>query len=245
MDVSKEVAFFDSFETEHGEYDVLGKGAYRRLLGLFGSLVRPREGERCFDLGCGTGAFTRRLSAFNLDLTGVDISPRSIEAARKKSGHERYLVGDIRATNLADGEADIILYSGVLHHCNERAMRVEILREGLRILRPGGRLFAFDPSAHSPSMWLYRDPRSPFYSSKGKTENEVLLTRQDLRTELEEAGFSSIRIRGVSGISYTYVEETFARLILPLYNLYEAAVRFSPFEDRYGTFLLSFAVKPD
>jgi hypothetical protein len=33
--------------------------------------------------------------------------------------------------------------------------------------------------------------------------------------------------------------------MLPLYNLYEEIVRFSPFEDRLGTFLLSFAVKPD
>jgi hypothetical protein len=121
-------------------------------------------------------------------------------------------------------------------------MRVDILREGHRILRPRGRLFAFDPSAHSPSMWLYRDPRSPLFSSQGKTENEVLLTRQGLRAELEEAGFSSVRVRGVSGISYRYVEGRFARLILPLYNLYEETVRLSPFEDRIGTFLLSFAV---
>jgi SAM-dependent methyltransferase len=245
MDIAKEAAFFDRFETEHGEYDVLGEWAYRRLLGLFGSLVCPRAGERCFDLGCGTGAFTRRLSAFDLDLTGIDISPRSIEAAQRKSARERYVVGDIRATQFADGEADIIVYSGVLHHCYEPTKRVDILREGLRILRPGGRLFAFDPSAHSPSMWLYRDPRSPLYSSKGKTQNEVLLNRQELRAELEEAGFSSIRIRGVSGITFRYIEEPFLRWMLPLYSLYEVALRFSPFEERCGTFLVSFAVKPD
>ncbi len=214
------------------------------MLGLFGALVRPQAGERCFDLGCGTGAFTRRLSAFKLDLTGLDISPRSIEAAGRRSGAERYLVGDLRDTGLPDGSADIIVYSGVLHHIDASALRLASLAEGHRILRPGGRLFAFDPSAHSPSMWLYRDPRSPLYSSKGKTENEVLLDRRDIRRELEQAGFSSIVVRGASGISFRYVESRFARLILPLYNLYEEIVRFSPLEDRLGTFLVSFAVKP-
>jgi hypothetical protein len=34
-------------------------------------------------------------------------------------------------------------------------------------------------------------------------------------------------------------------LILPLYNLYEEIVRISPFEDRLGTFLVSFAVKSE
>jgi SAM-dependent methyltransferase len=203
MNISKEVAFFDRFEIEHGEYDVLGERAYRRLLGLFGALVLPQEGQRCFDLGCGSGAFTRRLSAFKLDLTGLDISPRCIEAAGRRSSRERYLVADIRDTHLADGTADIVVYSGVLHHVDQRATRVETLKEGHRILRPGGRLFAFDPSAHSPSMWLYRDPRSPLYSSKGKTENEVLLTRQDLRAELEEAGFSSAQAASPIGTSQT------------------------------------------
>jgi SAM-dependent methyltransferase len=244
VDISREVVFFDSFELRHGDYDVLGERAYRRLLGLFDKLVIPQPGERCFDLGCGSGAFTRRLAEFQLDLTGLDISPRCIEAAGRASTYGRYLVGDIRDTSLPDGAADIIVYSGVLHHFNQRATRVEALEEGYRILRPGGRLFAFDPSAHSPSMWLYRDPRSPLYSSKGKTENEVLLTRQNLQTELEQAGFRPVSVRGASGISFRYVEGRFARLLLPVYNLYEEIIRFSPLEDRLGTFLVSFATKP-
>ena len=190
MDATKELTFFDGFTGENGEYDVFGVRAYRRLLGVFDDLIAPRNGEHCLDLGCGSGAFTRRLSAFGLVLTGMDISPRSIEAAVRLSAAETYSVGDIRATGFAAGEVDIVVYSGVLHHCDQGSTRVEILREGYRLLKPGGRLFAFDPSAHSPSMWLYRDPKSPFYSSKGKTENEVLLTRGELLSELEEAGFT-------------------------------------------------------
>jgi SAM-dependent methyltransferase len=244
MDLEKESAFFDQFEAEHGDYDVLGEGAYARLLGLFDDLVRPKTGERCIDLGCGTGAFTKRLHAFGLDLTGMDISPRQVERANSQATGETYVVGDITKTDVADESYDIAVYSGVLHHCTEREVRLATLGEARRILRPGGRVFAFDPSAHSPSMWLYRDPRSPLYSDKGKTENEILLSRQTLEGELAEAGFADVAVTGVSGITFSYVESGLARLILPLYNLYEQIVRYSPLENRLGTFLVSFAVKP-
>jgi len=243
MDLDKEIAFFDRF-AEQGEYDVLGEGAYERLLSVFEELVRPERGERGIDLGCGTGAFTKRLLRFGLDMTGMDISPVSVERANDTATAERYVVGDITKTGLPEASFDIICYSGVLHHFDEDALRLEVLREGCSILKPGGRLFAFDPSAHSPSMWLYRDPRSPLYSDKGKTENEVLLTRAGLESQLGEAGFGRVRVRGVSGTTFSFVESRFARLILPLYNLYERAVQRSPFENRLGTFLVSFAAKP-
>jgi SAM-dependent methyltransferase len=244
MEIEREVDFFDRFEEAHGDYDVLGDGAYRRLLGLFGRHVGPRPGEKAIDLGCGTGAFTRRLArAHGLDVTGMDISPRCVARAAQQGGGERYLVGDITRTGLPDACYDLIVYSGVLHHCDERATRVSILAEGLRILKPGGRLFSYDPSWHSPSMWLYRDPASPLYSSAGKTENEVLLKRAELEGELREAGFDGVRVRGVAGITYRWVESRGARLVLPLYNLYELLLRFSPLEDRWGTFLIGLGGK--
>jgi SAM-dependent methyltransferase len=240
----REVAFFDRFVTEQGDYDVLSDAAYRRLLLYFERLVRPRTGERCIDLGCGTGTFTRRLRGYGLRLEGMDISPASVEVANRAADGERYRCGDINRTELADGSYDIILYSGVLHHFANPALRAQVLREGHRLLAPGGRLFAYDPSAHSPSMFLYRDPRSPLFSREGKTENEVLLRRADLEKELRDVGFDSIAIHGASGITFKYVEGRLARRLLWFYNLYEEFVRLSPIEHWIGTFLVSFAQKP-
>lgn len=245
MDLQKEVAFFDQFEAEHGDYDVLSERAYDRLLREFQRWVKPSPGESCVDLGCGTGAFTRRLARFELNRSGVDISPRSINRARQRDPEAHYLTADIRETGLPEEHFDIVTYSGVLHHCDSVQTRLIMLREGFRLLRPGGRLFSFDPSAHSPSMFLYRDPRSPFFSRRGKTENEVLLQREELRDLLQKAGFQNIAVQGVGGTTFRYVESPIARKLLPLYNLYEVALRSSPWENRFGTFLAAFGTKMD
>ncbi|MFZ3214226.1 MAG: methyltransferase domain-containing protein [Terriglobales bacterium] len=244
MKPEAEVKFFDGFVEEHGEYDVLGEGAYRRLLSRFEKLCKPRAREKCADCGCGTGAFTRRLLQFDLDVLGIDISPGSIRAAQAQASCETYRVGDITELAAPDETLDIVVFSGVLHHFPESRLRSRILREAFRVLKPGGRVFAFDPSAHSPSMWLYRSPTSPFYSQAGKTDNEVLLTRAQLGRELQQAGFEAISVRGIGGITYRYVEGRVARRFLPLYNAYETVLGMSALERWWGTFLISFGMKP-
>lgn len=244
MKPQAEVEFFDRFVESHEEYDVLSEEAYERLLTEFSLLCKPVPGEACVDCGCGTGAFTRRLRKFELQLTGIDISPKSIRSAQSKSSGEKYAVGDIRHLDMPDASMDIAVFSGVLHHFPGAELRRELLREALRVLKPGGRVFGFDPSAHSPSMWLYRNPSSPLYSDLGKTENEVLLKRRQVESELREAGFEGIRLSGAAGITYRYVEGRVARVFLPLYNIYETLLRMSPLENRLGTFLISFGRKP-
>lgn len=95
---------------------MLTERAYGRLLDTFFAMVYPAHGERCIDLGCGTGAFTRRLRRFDLQLARMDISPGAIAYAKGIDPSIDFLVGDIGATDLADGSQDIIVYSGALHH---------------------------------------------------------------------------------------------------------------------------------
>lgn len=244
MDVQEEIRFFDEFQAEHGDYDVLTEATYERLLRRFDRTIRPLPGQTCIDLGCGTGAFTRRLKRFGLALTGVDISPRNVERATQLSTGETYVTGDLRATGLPGGSADILMYSGVLHHLPGDEERLDALREGLRILKPGGALFAYDPNAHSPSMFLFRDPRSPLHSDKGKTPNEVLLSRRQLTGQLTAAGFTRVRVEGMGGITFSWVDSPIARSVLPLYNCYEHLLRIPPLGSLIGTFVVTTAWKP-
>lgn len=245
MNLDLERQFFDSFEAAHGEYDVLAESSYRRILHALKRASGLPRGAACIDLGCGTGAFTRRLSAEGFTARGVDISPKSIERATALGGGT-FSVADICATGLPPASFDCAVMSGVLHHIPAHEHRLRALREARRLLKPGGHFFSYDPNAHSPSMWLYRDPRSPLYSSAGKTDNEVLLTSGQIRQELSAAGFRDVAVRGLSGIAYRYVEGALARRLLPLYNhLYEPLIRWSGVERLLGTFLVAVAVNPE
>jgi SAM-dependent methyltransferase len=154
------------------------------------------------------------------------------------------VVADICDSSLPAERYDYAVMSGVLHHLPLRDERLRALREARRLLKPGGRFYSYDPNGRSPSMWLYRHPRSPLYSSAGKTENEILLTRPQMHDELREAGFSDVDVRGLSGIAFRFVEGRVARRLLPLYNVvYESAIRWCGLERQLGTFLIATAVK--
>ncbi len=244
QDREQEARFFDRFEAEHGEYDVLDESAYRRIISTMTRQLQPRSGMSCIDLGCGTGAFTKRLQPLQLALTGVDISPRSIERAQQQGGAS-YLVGDICDVPLPSDSYDFAVMSGVLHHVPAEGARIRSLREARRLLKPGGRFFSYDPNGLSPSMFLYRDPRSPLCSTEGKTHNEILLLHDQLKAELEAAGFERVEVGGLSGVSYRFVEGRLARMLLPIYNgVYERLMQLPFLEKRFGTFLIATATKP-
>lgn len=243
MQAAKEIEFFDRFAQENEDYDVLGERAYARLLHRFAHLCPTKPGDRCVDLGCGSGAFTRRLEVFGLELTGIDISPGLIEAAQRRGDGVHYQTGDITATALKSESFQAIVFSGVLHHFSSPDERVAAMREGWRLLQPGGMLFSYDPYLGSPSMFLYRDPRSPLYSSVGKTDNEILTSKAQMRRELSLAGFEQIQTLPTGGMTFRYVEGSVARRFLPLYNCYEWLLELSGLERWFGTFLVCAARK--
>jgi len=61
-------------------------------------LLRPRQGERILDIGCGAGALCAAVSRANAEYVGVDLSEKLIAAAKKHHRGHRFYVGD--ATNL-------------------------------------------------------------------------------------------------------------------------------------------------
>ena len=234
QDKQKEKIFFDSFETRG--YDVFTERGYNRILHKFQILVKPLPRETAVDFGCGTGAFTEKLIKFGLNISGVDISPGGIEYARKKYPNSKFIVGDCEKTNLKSNSIDIVILSGILHHFQDFST---IVKEAYRVLRNKGRVFSYDPNKKNPIMWLYRDKKSPFHSTKGKTENERLLTAEEIYKVFRKAGFHDIVTHAVSDIGFKYVESDMAKLVLPVYNAIEYFVDKTPFAKRYGSFLIS------
>jgi SAM-dependent methyltransferase len=59
--------------------------------------LRPRQGARVLDLGCGAGRHARQLASKGLETTGIDLSPRSIaEAAKSGGAHVHFRRQDMR-----------------------------------------------------------------------------------------------------------------------------------------------------
>jgi len=96
----------------------------------------PPGCERALDVGCGTGALTRRLGRRVPHVTGIDRDERSIQLARAHPGAAgiRYLHADFLTAALEPASADLVTSVASLHHVDARAG----LRRMAELLRPGG-----------------------------------------------------------------------------------------------------------
>ena len=69
------------------------------------------------DLGCGTGRHaTAYLVARGLDVTGVDLSPKSVEVARAEVPGARFLVGDMGSVRFPPSSFDLVTaFYSIIH----------------------------------------------------------------------------------------------------------------------------------
>jgi glycosyltransferase involved in cell wall biosynthesis len=102
------------------------------------------------DLGCGTGFAPRTIaqrSEFQGHITGIDISPGLIEAARRLSQEDgvsdriEYHVGDTHSLDLADATFDAVIAHTLVSHV---ADPFAVIKEAGRIVRPDGWVVIFD-----------------------------------------------------------------------------------------------------
>ncbi len=111
--------------------------------------------ERALDDGCGSGRYTLALKALGCrHVTGVDISPDSIEFARSMSSFSTNEVEFRQASVLelpfADDSFDFVLSNGVLHHTKSTEQG---LREIRRVLKPGGTCFLYLYGGKDSFFW--------------------------------------------------------------------------------------------
>jgi SAM-dependent methyltransferase len=96
-----------------------------------------QAGDRILDLGCGNGQLTARLAATGARVTGVDLSPEMVAAARALGLEAE--VANAEALPFADGSFDAVFSNAALHWVRDHdAMQAEVYR----VLKPGGRFVA-------------------------------------------------------------------------------------------------------
>jgi SAM-dependent methyltransferase len=106
-------------------------------------LVRKAD-VRIVDVGCGAGANMKRLREAGHEVVGVTVS--DAEAAIVRSLGFECAVCDVEREEilLSPASADALLFSHVLEHV---ACPEDVLRRCLRLLRPGGGVYAAFPNA--------------------------------------------------------------------------------------------------
>jgi SAM-dependent methyltransferase len=129
----------DFWEFETSEYERL---RFARTL----EVLSDRRYPRALELGCGAGAFTRRLAGLVDHLVAYDISPSAIEQARSATDPGRAI--DFRAGNAmdyawkADGPWDLIVMNDTICYLGWLYSFFDIAwfaSEILEATRPGGR----------------------------------------------------------------------------------------------------------
>ncbi|MBI2166469.1 MAG: class I SAM-dependent methyltransferase [Chloroflexi bacterium] len=129
-------------------------------------LLEVKAGERVLDLGCGQGVVSRAMHKAGATVTGVDMSRRLIELARRRSSRDiQYLVADARDLKaLERGSFDAIAW--VLAAQDTEPIE-PVFINCARLLRPGGRLVMVinHPAFRIPrqSRWGFDEERKLLY----------------------------------------------------------------------------------
>ncbi len=112
---------------------------------LFDQILRGRirPGMKVFDAGCGSGRNLVYLLRAGYEVFGVDADPRAVEATRRLAGarEENFRAERIESNSFADGFADVVLSSAVLHFARDDENFTAMLRGTWRVLKPGGLFF--------------------------------------------------------------------------------------------------------
>lgn len=114
------------------------------------------RGKRVLEIGCGMGWDAVQFAKHGADYTGIDISKKSIELAKKQ--FKVYgLHGDLRVINMADpeeikqleGDYDLVYSMGVIHHFPN----IEQIIKNIHGLAATGGEFRF--MVYAKNSWKY------------------------------------------------------------------------------------------
>lgn len=166
------------------------------------------SGKRLLEVGCGMGTDLLQFARGGAQVTGVDLTPRSIETSRQHLSlygqRGDFAVADCERLPFDDASFDVVYSNGVLHHTPDTAGAV---REVHRVLRPGGeaRVMLY----HRASLYYW---------------GEIILRRGILQAEL-------IRGKSAEEIMSQHVEfnESGGRPLVKVFSRREAHELFSIF----------------
>lgn len=167
---------------------------------LLANLPRT-ENLVALDFGCGPGRMIKRMAPVFRRVDGVDISKQMIIAATRWTaglGSKLWVIDGMHLSEISDEEYDLVYCTISFQHIASYEMRLCLLREFFRVLRPGGHLALQMVYMHIPrERWMehasWRESRDDTRQTNGLAD--VRLSADNLpevKEDLEEIGYRNV-----------------------------------------------------
>lgn len=145
------------YQKYHGEiYNDIEQNRLKQDLSKALSLVQTASiVKKALDFGCGAGNLTNHLSELGCDVIAGDVSEGFLDLISSKTyktNVKTICLNGFDISNIADNSLDMVATYSVLHHVPDY---LAILKEFMRILKPGGVVFIDHES--SEGFWK-KDP---------------------------------------------------------------------------------------
>ena len=139
-------------------------------------------GKTAADIGAGTGFITEGLLARRISVIAVDQSEAMLaEMKAKFAGQPVNALGDAHTIGVADQTVDYVFANMFLHHVEKPS---QVIKEMVRILKPGGKLVITDMDKHN-NEFLHIEQHDHWLGFK----------REDMVDWFKEIGRASCRER--------------------------------------------------
>ena len=129
------------------------------------ALVFPQTGDKCLEVGCGTGGWLADLISWGVretDLHGIDIDALRINRAKEILPGADLRIGDAASLPWDSGTFDIVICSTLFTSVLDLGVRCLIAGEIVRVLAPGGALLWYD--------FAFNNPRNPHVRGISRSE---------------------------------------------------------------------------
>ena len=213
----------DALHADHRHETVspalLQAGVRQRMLRRF---LRPTAGDLIIDLGCGSGRSLVWNRESGANMVGIDVAPYFAAQAIEEGD---LVLGDLRRLPFADGAFAKGYALDVFEHLSREALD-EVLSEIARVIRPGGRLFAYSHvrknsplagglrAVNTLARGLERIGLVDLSQERLRKSDHLnpLADIPDLERAIEAAGFRIARIRYYTPLIGAFVENVLMRV---------------------------------